>query len=372
MHAKLRLSFLFFSFCFFLFSSCQKGDHSQVPEIDYVELLRLPADREIGVISCDKPWEKELSFPNIITLPNKYIMYYIVYDGDGNRTFNTCYAESTDGINWVKPELGLVEFNGNKNNNIISKDFEGMSVEYKDGSFYLLTYAVDFGTYLYKSTDGLNFEKVETFKVPYCCDTQNQIIYNQTTDKWHIYLRSWYKSTNENIVYNHTDSLYRAVSLLGPLANTSELENVNMELSATPFWRWGEDSGIPPALSDELPMVLYNTSDHDYDIYNSCVHQYNDGTMIAYPIHYWHLPDSPPGRPNDGYGGAGMYYSNDGENFEMVTTDYVDPGNFWFEYALGHVETETELIHYYVKFNKSHGDPVWDTNNQIIARIHLK
>lgn len=29
-----------------------------------------------------------------------------------------CYAESDDGINWIKPELGLVEFNGNKRNNI--------------------------------------------------------------------------------------------------------------------------------------------------------------------------------------------------------------------------------------------------------------
>jgi dienelactone hydrolase len=29
-----------------------------------------------------------------------------------------CYAESDDGVNWVKPELGLVELNGNKRNNI--------------------------------------------------------------------------------------------------------------------------------------------------------------------------------------------------------------------------------------------------------------
>ncbi len=29
-----------------------------------------------------------------------------------------CYAESKDGIHWTKPNLGLVEFNGNKNNNI--------------------------------------------------------------------------------------------------------------------------------------------------------------------------------------------------------------------------------------------------------------
>eukprot|EP00927_Polykrikos_kofoidii_P053804 TRINITY_DN48359_c0_g1_i1.p1 TRINITY_DN48359_c0_g1~~TRINITY_DN48359_c0_g1_i1.p1 ORF type:complete len:537 (-),score=48.44 TRINITY_DN48359_c0_g1_i1:127-1737(-) len=31
----------------------------------------------------------------------------------------TYYAESTDGISWVKPELGLVEFAGSKNNNIV-------------------------------------------------------------------------------------------------------------------------------------------------------------------------------------------------------------------------------------------------------------
>jgi hypothetical protein len=30
-----------------------------------------------------------------------------------------CYAESTDGIHWIKPELGLVEFDGSSRNNII-------------------------------------------------------------------------------------------------------------------------------------------------------------------------------------------------------------------------------------------------------------
>ncbi|GIT29989.1 MAG: hypothetical protein Ct9H300mP1_20350 [Planctomycetaceae bacterium] len=30
-----------------------------------------------------------------------------------------CYAESHDGIRWTKPDLGFVEFNGSKKNNII-------------------------------------------------------------------------------------------------------------------------------------------------------------------------------------------------------------------------------------------------------------
>ena len=31
----------------------------------------------------------------------------------------TCYAESRDGVNWSKPNLGLFEFNGSKDNNIV-------------------------------------------------------------------------------------------------------------------------------------------------------------------------------------------------------------------------------------------------------------
>ena len=30
-----------------------------------------------------------------------------------------CYAESRDGIEWTRPHLGLVEFEGSKENNII-------------------------------------------------------------------------------------------------------------------------------------------------------------------------------------------------------------------------------------------------------------
>jgi len=35
------------------------------------------------------------------------------------------YAYSEDGLNWIKPELGLVEFEGDRDNNILIRDFEG-------------------------------------------------------------------------------------------------------------------------------------------------------------------------------------------------------------------------------------------------------
>jgi len=39
------------------------------------------------------------------------------------REMGVCYAVSKDGIHWEKPELGLVEFNGNKKNNIVMRGY---------------------------------------------------------------------------------------------------------------------------------------------------------------------------------------------------------------------------------------------------------
>ena len=38
------------------------------------------------------------------------------------------YAVSKDGIHWAKPELGLIEFNGSKKNNIVLEYNHGMAV----------------------------------------------------------------------------------------------------------------------------------------------------------------------------------------------------------------------------------------------------
>ena len=40
-------------------------------------------------------------------------------EGHGNRAFALLYAESMDGLSWVKPSLGLVEFEGSTDNNMV-------------------------------------------------------------------------------------------------------------------------------------------------------------------------------------------------------------------------------------------------------------
>jgi hypothetical protein len=72
-------------------------------------------------IPFDKPWEGRFSaYPTVVKDGYHYRMYYRGRPnvGDENPAV-TCYAESLDGITWVKPELGLYEVQGSRANNVI-------------------------------------------------------------------------------------------------------------------------------------------------------------------------------------------------------------------------------------------------------------
>ncbi len=85
--------------------------------------LHPPQPREIA-IACDQPWEKDgPGYVTVIQDDEVHRMYYranpLGDERDHNTTQVTCYAESHDGIRWHKPDLGIVEFDGSKRNNII-------------------------------------------------------------------------------------------------------------------------------------------------------------------------------------------------------------------------------------------------------------
>ncbi len=94
-----------------------------------VELrLHSPTAREV-VLVHDKPWEGNTSgYHTIFQDGDICRMYYRGWGHDGKRQRQVhpavvCYAESKDGIEWTRPNLGLVEFGGSKENNIILSDF---------------------------------------------------------------------------------------------------------------------------------------------------------------------------------------------------------------------------------------------------------
>jgi hypothetical protein len=84
-------------------------------------------------LAFDKPWEGNASgYPTVFQDGDSYRMYYrghrYIIDNPPLRQAQSevvCYAESRDGIHWVKPNLGLLDWpattdnSGPKKNNIL-------------------------------------------------------------------------------------------------------------------------------------------------------------------------------------------------------------------------------------------------------------
>ena len=77
-----------------------------------------PRRREV-VIRPDKPWEQLMIsfYCSVLDDGGKLRLWYICRD-KANRP-NVAYAESADGVNWIKPNLGIVEHDGNMQNNLV-------------------------------------------------------------------------------------------------------------------------------------------------------------------------------------------------------------------------------------------------------------
>jgi hypothetical protein len=89
-------------------------------------------------------------YGTVIKTGKKFRMWYLgMIEGDYKKAYTPgwyrpmLYAESTDGIHWVKPELGLVDLNGNKKNNICLIE----------GDPHVLTLINDFLSVLYDPED---------------------------------------------------------------------------------------------------------------------------------------------------------------------------------------------------------------------------
>lgn len=83
------------------------------------------------VMELDAPWEKCISYFHVVHVPGgvakPYRMYYLAGGMNPRGKFwpygrSVCFIESADGIEWARPTLNLVEFNGSKANNIITNE----------------------------------------------------------------------------------------------------------------------------------------------------------------------------------------------------------------------------------------------------------
>ena len=97
-------------------------DSHLIANEDNVHLRMVVPRAEAIAMEFNRPWEEINGMFTVIQDGNRYRLYYRGGTAGATPAENyevTCYAESADGINWNRPNLGLHEFQGSRDNNIM-------------------------------------------------------------------------------------------------------------------------------------------------------------------------------------------------------------------------------------------------------------
>jgi hypothetical protein len=126
------------------------------------------------ILKPDRPWEGicTIIWGSVLWDPcdNRFRMWYQTYnphtEAHADQTL-LCYAESQDGIEWDKPSLGLVEYRGSTDNNIVhrtTKHFDTATIiidpfgAADDARYKMMLFDTDRCQFLrYTSGDGLGW-----------------------------------------------------------------------------------------------------------------------------------------------------------------------------------------------------------------------
>ena len=183
-------------------------DNYLIDKLEAVQIIKHTPHDEGPVLYFDKPWEGVFcGYCTIIKDKGLFRVYYrgLPKDGkDGSNAETTCIAESQDGIQWTKPELGIYEIEGSKKNNVIlandapsSHNFSPMldaNPKAKPGEKYKALAGEDkAGLRAYVSSDGIHWKKLREEAVisGFAFDSQNVSFWSESEQCYLCYFRTW-------------------------------------------------------------------------------------------------------------------------------------------------------------------------------------
>ncbi|MEW4567038.1 hypothetical protein AB1L88_04145 [Tautonia sp. JC769] len=136
--------------------------------------LARPRDEGVA-LAFDRPWEGAFcGYATVLQDDGRYRLYYrgLPKSGrDGSADEVTCYAESTDGRSWDRPELGLFAYEGSRANNLVLADQAPFSHNFcpmidprpgvaADARYKALAGTGRTGLWAFTSPDGLRWDRV--------------------------------------------------------------------------------------------------------------------------------------------------------------------------------------------------------------------
>lgn len=185
--------------------------------------LHRPQAKEV-VLEHDAPWEGDgCTYHNIVEDNGLYRMYYLGWDmltedqsAMSKRPVYVCYAESTDGIHWIKPNLGICEFEGSTNNNIIldhnTAKFDNFAV-FKDenpdcppeerykgvGIDGFRIKSDDHYLWCFTSPDGIHFKKAWPMTKHGKFDSLNIAFWDRHSRQYRCYMRDFHNVPGDDL-----------------------------------------------------------------------------------------------------------------------------------------------------------------------------
>ena len=182
-------------------------DDFLIDKLTGVRMVKHTPHDEGPVFYFDKPWEGP--FCGYCTVMKDNGIFRVYYRGnpggkDGTNVETTCVAESRDGVNWVKPELGLYEISGSRMNNVILANEAPVSHNFSpfldlnpDGDpeqkYKALGGEGKSGLLAYVSPDGIHWEKLQEGPVftKGVFDSQNVAFWSESEKCYLCYFRTW-------------------------------------------------------------------------------------------------------------------------------------------------------------------------------------
>jgi hypothetical protein len=175
-------------------------DTDLIDRLDGVR-LELQQPRPGGVaVAYDRPYEGVFAFyTTVIKDGDRYRMYYRGESVAGFRN-TICYAESADGIRWTRPELGMVEIDSSKKNNVLMLANQCLA-PFLDGRAgvpaderYKANMEDRAGLFGYVSADGLHWkrlgdEPIVPRKLKNHFDSQNVMFWSEAEQQYVLYAR---------------------------------------------------------------------------------------------------------------------------------------------------------------------------------------
>jgi hypothetical protein len=216
-------------------------DRFLIEKLDGAQLRLHEPHRDGIALKFDKPWEG--GFSAYITVIKDGALYRMYYRGqpmatkDGSPEALVCYAESKDGIAWTKPDLGLFEIRGTRQNNVAltnapyTHNFSPLLDDRPDApaaeKFKALGGTSVTGLHAFKSADGIHWSEMQSRAVftKGMFDSQNVAFWSSAEQQFVCYFRTFKKTATGN---------FRWISRTTSKNFLHWAEPVEMEMGDTP------------------------------------------------------------------------------------------------------------------------------------------